>query len=131
MLPLMFAVSFIIYPVFSMSSMYDEGAKEYKMAEQLKHMNIRGSFTAIVKPGTEAQRIERLAYFSENQLYSIAKKDVSQKALLLEMRKYHVNYCFFHEGEGTNNVFVDENGAAFPEITKGNIPGLKVFLVGQ
>jgi len=92
-------------------------------------MNIRGSFTSLAKPGFEVQRIERLAYFSGNQFYSITRHDASANDLLREMRKYHVNYYFAYNVLPAESSFVDEQGRPFPEITKGGIEGLRVFVV--
>jgi positive regulator of sigma E activity len=126
---IIFCFTFLIYPVSSMRTMYNEGINEHRVAEQLKRMNIHGSFTCIAQPGVEAQRIERLAYFSGNQFYSLAKQVVAPKDLLAEMRHYHVNYFFVYGGHSTIVGFRDEQGTIFPEITKGSIDGVQVFQV--
>lgn len=128
LLPWVFAISFLIYPLWSMVKMYDEGAYEYKVAEQLKRMNIHGAFTSMAKPGIEAQRVERLAYFSGNQFYSLAKPVDSQQELLQEMRRYDVNYYFVYCEQAHDSSFVDEQGKSFTEITNGDVKGLKVFV---
>ncbi len=128
-LPWVFVLSFLIYPVWGMMSMFNEGANEYKIAEQLKHMNIHGSFICMAKPGAEVQRIERLAYFSGNQFYSLAKSVEAQKDLLGEMRRYHVNYYFAYGESAKEFSFNDEQGKPFPELTNYGIKGLKVFVV--
>ena len=109
--------------------MYNEGSAEYIMAQQLKELHIHGSFTSITRPGLQAQRAQRLAYFSGNPLYSIPIPGAAHKDVLREMRRYHVTYYFaYHDGNAGSN-FTDESGKPFPEVTGGVINGLKVFLV--
>ncbi len=135
LLPWAFAVSFLVYPAWGMLVMYDEGKAEYKIAEQLKQMNIHGTFTAKVKRGHETQNIERIAYFSGNSLYSIPEKEVNEKGVLKEMRRYNVKYYFAYEicpecRSGVfNPILLDENRKPFQEITEGKVKWLKVFLV--
>jgi len=132
---LFFSVSFLAYPAWGMLTIYDEGVEEYRISEQLRQLHISGTFTSITKPGRESQRIQRIAYFSGCQLYSIPAKEPLQRAVLREMRRYHVRYYFAynaydgHRDGKFDPGFVDEEGAAFPEITKGTIRGLRVFLV--
>jgi len=121
-------LTFLIYPANCMKTMYDQGANEYKIATQLKQLNIQGTFTGSAKPGIEIQRMERLAYFSGNQFYSHTKQEASHQDLLQEMRRYHVNY-YFALKSSTDSNFVDEQGNPFPEITNGGINGLKVYVV--
>ena len=134
-LPWGFAASFLIYPAWGMLMMYDEGKEEYKIAEQLNALNIRGTFTAKVRPGREAQHIERIAYFSGNALYSIPDHNADEKKILAEMRRYHVKYYFAYELHPEyrsglfDRQFHDERGVVFPEVTKGSIRGLRVFVV--
>ena len=124
-LPIIFALSYLIYPAWGMITMYNEGAKEHDISLQLKRLNIHGSFTAITKPGIETQRMNRLAYFSGNQLYSIPKQEIRAADILREMRRYHVKYFFASD----TTKFVDDQGNAFPEVSGKSIDGLKVFVV--
>jgi hypothetical protein len=126
--PWVFAVSFLIGPVWRMSEMYDEGISEFKISQRLKSMNIRGFFTSDAKPGIDVQRIKRLAYFSGNSYYSVTSHARSQLGLLREMRRYHVKY-YISYGADTGNSFRDEQDNFFPEVTAGAIKGLKVWLV--
>jgi len=132
-----FALSFLAYPAWCMTGMYHEGKSEYAIAQKLKELHVQGSFTGIAGPGKEAQRIERIAYFSGNPYYSIPGKGVSQADVLKEMRRYQVKYYFAYTSypgyrtEAFNPKFIDESGVPFPEVTNGAINGLRVFLVNQ
>jgi len=123
-------ISFLVYPVWQMRNMYDEGSNEHIVTEQLREMNIQGSFASITKAGPEVQRTERLAYFSGNQFYSVGTKNVSEKNLLKEMSRYHVKYYFTFDTSHSGN-FVDEGERPLPVIIKGSIEGLKVFQFNQ
>ena len=125
---LVFPVTFLFYPAWKMISMYDEGAIEYNIAQQLKENGIYGAFASNARPGADIQRIERIAYFSGDQLYSLTKQNASQPDLLKEMRRYHINYYFLLQPSDEAS-FVDEHGLALPDVTKGAVAGLKVFLV--
>jgi len=128
--PWVFALSFLVYPVWGMASMYNEGRAEHQIAGQLSQLHIHGSFATMAKPGKETQRVERLAYFSSNQYYSLTRDIDSPQVLLREMRRYHVSYYFTY-GEAGYNPLTDEQGRPFPEITNGSIKGLKVYIVNQ
>ena len=130
LVPLLFAVSFLVYPAWCMSRMYDEGANEFKISEQLKSMNMHGTFTCAAKPGVEVRRIERLAYFAGNQFYKPTNLDFSQSDLLQEMRRYHVNYLFVLRSSADQNV-LDEQGKPFPEFVNEKIPGIRIFIVSK
>lgn len=129
-LAVVFPLTFVIYPIRCLAKMYDEGAHEYRVAQQMKELNIHGSFTALANRGAESQRIERLAYFSGCTLYSIPGADAAAKDILRDMRRYHVNY-FVAYGSDAAAEFTDELGHPFPEVTGGRIVGLKVFLVNR
>lgn len=122
------ALSLIVYPAWGMFRMYDQGKEDFIISEKLKKLNIHGSFTAITKPGLESQSMERIAYFSGNQLFSIPAQDAKPAAILEEMRRYHVKY-FFAYRSAAGAPFHDELGRPFPEITQGAIPGLSIFLI--
>ncbi|HRO42130.1 MAG TPA: hypothetical protein PL009_04815 [Flavipsychrobacter sp.] len=126
---IVFAFSFIVYPVLGLKNMYREGWEEYKMAQALKAAPINGSFTTNIPYSSRTQHIVRLSYFSGNSYYNMplptAKED-----LLKEMRRYKVNYYFhFYDGEWDDFQLRDEFGRPFPEIAQGSIPGIKVFRV--
>ncbi|MCW3123197.1 MAG: hypothetical protein JWQ38_2689 [Flavipsychrobacter sp.] len=131
----LYALSFLVYPLWGMTTMYDEGKAEYRIAEQLKAMNIHGSFTSDVPAGFASQEIVRIAYYSGNSYYSIPTQNVDQKKILAEMRRYQVKYYFAYEScpECLSGLFrptfLDEKGNAFPEVTNGKINGLRVFQV--
>jgi hypothetical protein len=124
-----FPVTFLIYPAWCMKTMCNEGRNEYSMAQQLKQLNIHGAFTAVVSPGSEARRLERLAYFSGNQLYSNPYPHAALKDVIAEMRRYHVKYYFAYGNTSKESAPTDDVGKPFPELTHNSIKGLQVFLI--
>lgn len=132
---ILLSLSIVIEPLWGLRKMYDEGKADLIIAQQLKQLNIKGSFTAVAYPAHEAQRLERISYFSGIQLYSIPKQ-APEHEILKDMRRYHVNYYFDHRPYGAKNgsgivVNRDEQGNVFPELTNGAIPGLRVYQVND
>ena len=120
-----FPLSILIYPALSMKKMYNEGINEYKIATQLKQLNIHGTFTGMPKPGIDLQRMERIAYFSGVQFYTASKTDITYSEVLREIRRYKINYYFTYD----MTVPVDEQGKAFRKIDAGDIGQLNIFQV--
>jgi hypothetical protein len=124
-------VSFLIFPAWKMKDMYREGQAEYALSQYTKAHSISGSFTSNSLPGEETQRIVRYAWFSGNAYYSTVPTDSAWAALLPEMRAYHVRY-YVHLQHGMDDAHFqlkDEQGRDFPEVTGGEIRGVRIFQV--
>ena len=92
LLTVLFVLSFIVYPVWGMIKMCDEGKSESIAAQKLKQMNIHGSFSGMPEPGIETQRMLRLAYFSGLQFYGLSSPNITREPILLEIEQSRVNY---------------------------------------
>lgn len=131
----LFAFSFLIWPIYDLSVMYRRGEKEHMLAEQLKQLGIKGSYSANTVFG-DANYIstQQLAYFSESVFYPFTSSYVPYGSLLYDLRRYHVKY-FFYYYDGIKNdgdyIMKDEHGKPFPELTGNKIDGLKVFLLSN
>jgi len=119
------ALSILIFPLWCMKKMYNEGINEYMISQQLKQMNIHGTFTGTPKPGRESQRLQRIAYFSGIQYYNPVNPDVTTTAALKDMRRYNINYYFTYD----TAKFVDEQGKPFEQINTNYTGALKVFKI--
>ena len=132
-IPIIFALSFLIYPVWGMVKMYDEGKAEYVWAAELKKHHINGSFTSIGTPGIAMQQILRLAYFSGNSLYQVPDPTISPEALIEEMKRYKVKYYIVcgtpSDGATAIKEPVDEQHKPSPLIYTDHNRDLMVFLV--
>ncbi len=125
-LPFLFAVSFLVYPALQMRSMYNEGKDEYDMAMQMKHMDLKGSYT-VYPQHVSASSIERLAYFSGMQYYSIPLPGSrSFDEVLRDMNRYHVNYLIKY---GNNSEVRLPDGRVLTDVAHGSINGLSIFSV--
>jgi hypothetical protein len=125
-----YALTILVFPAAMMKKMYNEGINDYRTAMQIDSLHIRGSFTCMANGrGLGSQRAARLAYFSGNQLYTVSRPGCTEKDILKEMRRYRVNYFIAYGDNATESTFNDELGRPFPELIKGRIAGLKVFVV--
>ena len=128
----LFAVSFIAYPLWGMYKMYDEGKQEFELAALLRSKGIKGTFTSDAMAGIEAQRMERLAYFSGNPYFAANRLDTGN--LNEEISKYHLDYyivCLYqgNEDDIAHRAPRDESGNPFPEILDERL--LNSFLSGK
>jgi len=126
-----FAFSFVAFPILGLKEMYKSGEQQYSMAKVLRESGIKGDFTTNIPYGGETQNIVRLSYFSGNPYYNVPLPTPIDE-LLQEMRRYHVRYYYhFYEHEADNFQLLDEQGRPYKEVTQGKVTGLKVFLVGN
>ncbi len=124
-----FSLSFVVYPVWTMRKIFNEGAKEFETAEQIKAQKINGSFTCSAYPGVSMQRVERLAYFSGMQLYCLPDNFATEENLLRDMNRYHVNYMFYSGVSPHEHILLDELWQSYPDVTYGHIEGTKIFKI--
>jgi hypothetical protein len=133
-----FAVSFLFYPLMRLHEMRDKGRYEYKVAECLKNHNITGPFTAEAS-AKDRQEAQRIAYFSGNAYYNVPQLYVPNDTLMQEIYRYHIKYCFFYpysyrrEGDVVFTVddpmLHDANGKPLTVFTNDSIYGMKIFRV--
>ena len=115
-LPYVFALSFLVWPVWGMIEMYDEGSQEHDLAVLLHDKGIKGTFTSDATPGAETQRMIRLAYFSGNPFYV---KPFPRMGWGSELKRYGIRYyivSFYDGGEDdmAHRIPVDEQGKPYP-----------------
>jgi hypothetical protein len=120
-----FALSFIVWPLLDISSVWNTGRQEYELAQQLKAHGIKGCFTSDTESNKDIQRMVRLAYFSGNSCY-VAPVPCPQQELINGMRHYRIPY-FFHWREKTEAAFTDEQGRMLPQIWHDPSGTLEVY----
>ena len=137
MMYIVFAGSFLFYPLKRLDELRDIGRYEYKMAQCLKNHNIAGPFTAEAS-AKERQEVQRIAYFSGSAYYNVPRLYVPNDSLIGEMNRYHIKYCLFYrysytmEGDIAYSVddpmLHDAKGKPLAEFANDSIVGMKVFL---
>jgi hypothetical protein len=124
----LFFASFLITPVSDMKTMLRLGETEYSMAQELKALNIQGPFVSNRSYADDAAAVIRLSWFSGNPWYCHPLNDHSDSELQKDAVRYGVKYYYYlYNNTGEDFQLKGINGAELPEITKGRIPGLKVF----
>ena len=104
LLPYVIAISFLVFPIYRMSKMHKEGCYEYKIAGFLNTLGKDIKFTCKFNSGIEAQKMERLAYFSKCQFYSLTRPITSRDTLLAEMKRYHLNTYITNNNPGVDSL---------------------------
>lgn len=129
----LFPMSFIVFPLAKLVEMFDNGKREYELAAALKQSGITGSFSGNAHPRT----MSKLAYFSDNPYYYIARTDtVSSADMLKELRYYRIKYFIdfskekmFSRAPFRHQPLVDENGRTFPAIPVKGAENVQILLI--
>lgn len=123
-----FFLTFLVTPILTLKDHFKDGFREHAIAEQLKQLQVKGSFVANLSYADGHQILPDIAWFSGNAWYCHMLSQYSTTEILNDAEHYRVKYYFyFYQGTGGDYQLKDKNGRDYPEITKGNIPGLKVF----
>lgn len=126
-----FFLSFLVHPLINMQKNFKAGFAEYEMAQQLKEMKINGAFVSNLSYQNGQDILHGIAYYSESPWYCHTLNVFSSSEILNDAKRYHVQYYYyFYFGTGSDYELKDENGSAYPELTKGAIKGMKVFYLG-
>lgn len=122
-------ISYLVFPVWDMKSMYNVGKDDYEFAQRLKVHNIKGSFASNTTNRTALQRMVRIAYFSENPYYYMPLAAGNKTDLLNELQRYPVRYYFqFSQPFEMEDVsFINSAGTAFPLILRDTIAGVSIY----
>lgn len=125
------AISITLYPIHQLINMMHVGYNEFNLPGWLSHKSLKGTFTSNAQPGRQTQETVRFAYFSGMSYYAIPYPDkISHKQLLAEIRRYKIDYYFFHTTKSTRYfTLLDENGRPFPELMQGKQTEVKVFQI--
>lgn len=113
----LFALSYVIWPVWDMQKMWNVGKAEYQIARQLKEKGIKGRMAAnLVFGKPEAVAMQCIAYFSGNNYYIMHKAPASFQELLPELRKYGVKYYYYYPQYNADWQLTNERGEAFTYV---------------
>lgn len=124
----LFAISYIVWPLCGMRSMWNVGKQEYTIAQTLKQENIIGSYASNVIFGNpDAVAMQRVAYFTGNAYYIMHKASATFQELLPELRKHNVKYYYYYPKYNPDWKMVDEEGKPFIVVANSSI--MKVYLL--
>jgi len=125
-----FFLCHLVTPVTDMRKMLHQGAAEYKLAGELKRLNIRGSFISNRSYADAFLSLAQISWFAQCPWYCHTLNNFSTQELLADARRYGVKYYFyFYEGTGDDYQLTGPGGQPLPEVTQGSVKGLKVFLL--
>ncbi len=122
-----FAASFVIWPIYDMKSLFGAGADVRTEALRLRSLGLTGTFTSNDHPS----RSGLLAYWLGSSYYTPVSETLRPEAILADMRRYKVNFylAYGRKSDATTPQLLDEQGMPFPELARGRVPWLSVFLV--
>lgn len=124
----LFAISYIVWPLCGMRSMWNVGKQEYTIAQTLKQENIIGSYASNVIFGNpDAVAMQRVAYFTGNAYYIMHKASATFQELLPELRKHNVKYYYYYPKYNPDWKMVDEEEKPFIVVANSSI--MKVYLL--
>lgn len=128
----LFAASYIVWPIWDIQNMWNVGKDEHQLAQQLKQKGISGTCASNVVFGMyEAVKMQRVAYFSGNRYYIKTSSSVHNQELLPELRKYKIEYFFYYYDQIADaNYYAhlsDEHHNPFPVVFENR--EVKVFFL--
>lgn len=85
--------SFLIYPINFLKDARGGGKEVFTLAEELREKGINGKF--MIDASQDYSTIEKLAYLTGNQFYSLTRTNYSDGELLSAMHDKEINYFFF------------------------------------
>jgi hypothetical protein len=129
----LFPISFLAFPIAKLIEMFDSGKQDYELAKALKDGGVNGAFSG----NAHARHMSKLAYFSGNPYYYVARTDtISNADMLKELRRYRIRYFIdFSNAKGfakppfKHQPLVDENGKTFPAVPIKGAENVQIFLV--
>jgi hypothetical protein len=116
---LIFAISYIVFPVYGINKMWNDGKAAYELSQQLKQKDLNGRIASNVVFGMkEGVEMQRLVYFSGSQ-YSIMPEPTSTfQELLPELSKWGIEYYYYYPKYNQGWKIVDENDNPFPQVAE-------------
>lgn len=125
--------SLISAPILDVRKLAFSGNEEKEIAAKLEQLGISGAFVS--NHGYDSEHrffILRLAHFSRNPWYCHIHNEYTEEEILVDAQRYKVPYYFyFYKGTGEQYQLKDASGNDFEEVSKGQIPGLKIFRIDR
>jgi hypothetical protein len=110
----LFALSYVVYPMYGISKMWNDGAEEYNAGHDIKLNGVEGNIASNVVFGMpQSTTMQRLAYFSRTQYYIMHKAPATFQELLPDLRKRNVDYYVYYPSCSKDWKIIDENNKPF------------------
>ncbi len=129
LLAAVFAGSFMVKPVQELRMLSVLCHAEVRTANGLRLAGIREPFASLQSPNDVY--MARIAYLSGNAWYCASREFFSWEEVRAEMRRYGIRHLYLRSSGAEPEVAqpLNEAGAPLAEISRGRIPGLRVFLL--
>jgi len=99
-----FSLSFLITPILGFESLKYKNKDLFEYAQSLKEHGIQGKFTS---NAIDAGRMWVIAYLSNSSFYTIERNDYSLDELLIEMKRYGIQYFVYQSENNKPNIALD------------------------
>lgn len=85
------AISFLVLPLWRLFDLYENGKREFELAQTIKQLRLKGGFTS----NALQRSMSKVAYFSGIQYYPPVG-ETNMEDLVTGIRANGVRYCFVH-----------------------------------
>ena len=99
-----FSLSFLITPILGFESLKYKNKDLFEYAQSLKENGIQGKFTS---NAIDAGRMWVIAYLSNSSFYTIERNDYSLDELVVEMKRYGIQYFVYQSENNKPNIALD------------------------
>ncbi len=123
---LLFAGSYMLYPIHGIHKMWNEGREEYNLASHLKALGLKGSFVSNVSYGMPGDvELQRLAYFSGNRYFMASSDSVNEQV----WSKAHIQYYFLSRHSNNTSLLSGRLDNKYPVLWKDE--NWKIYWLGN
>jgi hypothetical protein len=113
-----FVISFLILPVKSIYNSLDSGKSLFELSTRLTKLNIHGKIAS----SDDWESSYYISFHNGWQYYGKSRNS-TESEVENELKNKLIDYYFVWESSGNKMEFLEK----YPEITDGNIAGLKVY----
>jgi len=121
---LLFCLSYLFFPSLLLLSAINAGKKNYNTAMQIRD---KLKISGITASDINFEETVKISYYNKCINYGLAAPHWSPDELITELKKINIDYYFVWN----ENLFFNNKIKILPEITGGNIPGLKIYAVNK
>lgn len=98
------AFSFVAFPILQIKKLKYKNKDLFEKAEWLGSLGVKGKFTSNL---SDAGQMWVIAYLNHSSYYTIERDDYSEKELIDELKRYHLDYFLFEAEHNTMPLSLD------------------------